>query len=241
VKLVTAVIGLVLLGTAVTAGHGQVVLGQIDTFEDGTTMGWIVGDLTHPAPPINVSTGGPGGAGDNYLQLTSLGGQGPGSKLSAFNLAQWAGNYVAAGVTFITMNVNNTGPDDLSLRLLFADPVAGPPSNIAITDSVFLPAGSGWMYAVFAVDPASLVTVLGDATTALTNATELRIFHNPNPTFPGPPTGIPPVNAVLGVDNILAADRTLVVPEPSSASALLFGLGIAGLLVRARVKINRRA
>jgi hypothetical protein len=240
-KLASGLIGLGLFAATLAPVRAQVVLGQLDTFEDGTTTGWRVGDPTHPAPPTNIPTGGPAGVGDNYLQLTALGGGGPASKLSAFNVAQWAGNYIAAGVTFITLNARNTGPDDLFLRLLFADPVAGPPSNVAITDSVFLPAGGGWTYAVFAVDPGSLITVLGDATTALTNATELRIFHNPAPTFPGPPNGIPPVTAVLGVDNILAANRALVVPEPSSVSALFLGLGFAGFLVRRRVQTLKRA
>ena len=52
----------------------QVTAGQVDTFEGGTTQGWVVGDPSHPAPPTNIATGGPAGAGDNYLQLTAVGG-----------------------------------------------------------------------------------------------------------------------------------------------------------------------
>ena len=35
----------------------QVVAGQIDDFEDGTTQGWVEG-TSSPNPPINISTGG---------------------------------------------------------------------------------------------------------------------------------------------------------------------------------------
>lgn len=86
-------------------------IGQIDTFEDGTTQGWTVGLLgaVHPAPPANVADGGPLGAGDNYLALTSLGGSGAGSKLVVLNPAQWAGDYLTLGLTTITMDLRNSG------------------------------------------------------------------------------------------------------------------------------------
>jgi hypothetical protein len=62
-----------------------------DNFEDGTTQGWFVpGD--HPVPPTNILTGGPSGVGDNYLQVTALGGDGPGSRLSVQNFSQWTGD-----------------------------------------------------------------------------------------------------------------------------------------------------
>jgi hypothetical protein len=51
------------------------------------------------------------------------------------------------------------------------------------------------------------------------NTDTLRIFHNPDPNFPGPGIGIPAVNAQLGVDNITAA-----VPEPATVSLLAGGL-----------------
>ena len=83
----------------------------IDDFEDGTTAGWHVGDpAQHPAPPVNVSTGGPAGAGDAYLQLQALGGSGAGSRLSVLNLSQWTGDFT--GVPAIEMDVNNFGPED---------------------------------------------------------------------------------------------------------------------------------
>jgi hypothetical protein len=217
------------------------MVGQIDTFEDGTTQGWTAGGVmgVPPFPPTNISTGGPAGSGDNYLLLRAIGIDGPGGRLSAFNLSQWAGDYLAAGITAIRMDVTNFGPEDASLRLLFADapgglanPGGGPPSNLAITDAVFVPAGGDWTPISFALDPASLTAILGDATTALSNATELRIFHNPSPTFAGPPIGPPPVALNVGVDNILATQGVQVIPEPSSA--VLTAVGLLALFIRRR-------
>ena len=131
-----------------------VTVGQIDTFEDGTTQNWLVGLLgaPHPAPPVNVPTGGPAGLDDNYLLLTAVGGQGPGNRLSVINVAQWSGDYISAGINAITMDMNNLGSTDLYLRLLFADPLGGPPTNLAFSkDAIFLAAGGGWTSMVFPI------------------------------------------------------------------------------------------
>jgi hypothetical protein len=203
-----------------TPVRAELMVGQVDTFEDGTTQGWTAGGLlgVPPNPPANIATGGPAGAGDSFLQITAVGGSGPGSRLSAFNLTQWAGDYTAAGITEIRMDVRNFGPADASLRLLLADPAGGPPSNIAITQAIFVPGGGDWTSVTFAIDAASLIPILGSAATALSSATELRIFHNPAPDFSGPPNGPPAVNVVLGVDNIRA------VPEPAAMLLMVVGL-----------------
>ena len=195
------------LGSAVA-----VSLGQSDTFEDGTVQSWSVGAAPHPAPPTNIATGGPGGLDDNYLRVTALGGGGAGSRLAFFNASQWSGNFLAAGITGISMQVNNFGPSDAHLRLRFAGG-----SNIAITNAIVVPAGSGWSLLTFTIDPASLVTLQGNATGALSSTTELRIFHNPAANYPNPPIGPPSISVVLGFDNIQA------VPEPSSLALLAVG------------------
>jgi hypothetical protein len=201
-----------------------VSVGQVDTFQDGTTQNWTINVLGFGSPPLsvmpaNVATGGPSGAGDRYLQLTALGGAGAGSKLTVNNLTQWTGNYLASGVTSLSMTVRNFGDSELSLRLLFEDPMAAPPQNVAVSSAaVLVPAGSGWMSVVFPISLADLTAELGTAEAALTNTTQLRLFHgnSVSPFFPGPP-----IVAILGVDNLQA------VPEPSAI--LLLGLGISGL------------
>jgi hypothetical protein len=84
-------------------------VGQIDTFQDGTTDGWFAGGLglglVPPIPPQVIANGGPKGAGDQYLQITGIGGDGAGSRIVAINLAQWAGNYLTPGLTGIAMDL----------------------------------------------------------------------------------------------------------------------------------------
>lgn len=132
-------IALACAGLTLPQGANALSLGQVDDFEDGTTQGWAVGP-PHPAPPANVASGGPAGAGDNYMQLTAIGGASAGSRLAAFNISQWSGDYLAAGITGFSIDLNNLGSTDLSLRLGISD--GG--SNAAISGAVTLLAGSGW-------------------------------------------------------------------------------------------------
>jgi hypothetical protein len=200
---------------------GAVAIGEIDTFQDGTTEGWFAGGGpvggVPPFPPQNVPDGGPGGVGDAYLQITAVGGDGPGSRLTANNATQWTGDYLAAGVTSIEMDLRNLGTSDLTVRLLFEDPMGGPPVNEAVTSfGALLPAGGDWTHVVFPVSAADLTPLSGDPATLLGQVTFVRIIHSPTPDRPVAVAG------VLGVDNITA------IPEPSSlaltASAILAGL-----------------
>ena len=82
--------------------------GQVDDFEDGTTQFWDNGGAGAP-PVVNVDTGGPGGVNDNFMQITSIGGGGPGRFLVGFNQTQWIGNYISAGVIAIEGNEKSPG------------------------------------------------------------------------------------------------------------------------------------
>jgi len=215
-----------LTGLILVAGlpAAAVVDGQIDTFESATTESWSVG-APHPAPPQNVATGGPDGAGDHFLLLTSLGGFGAGSRLASFNQAQWSGDYLTAGVGALLVDVNNLGNTDLLLRLMVTDGSGQFATHAAVsTDAVFVPSGSGWITVAFRIRPSDLTAQVGTAADALSDTAQLWIFHNDTASFP--PDA---VTVTLGIDNIEA------LPEPSAQAALGTGLALLAWLDRRRV------
>lgn len=183
-------------------------LGMTDTFELGADGGWTTGAASL-VPPVVVAGGGPAGAADGFLQLSSLGGAGASSKLTVIAGAQWTGDYVAAGVNRITLDLNNLGATDLSLRLWLSGPLG---ATAVSTSAVLLPAGSGWTHASFALDTSALS---GDAAAVLPGVQQLRLFHGTSATFPGEALA-----ATLGVDNVTA------VPEPAATWLLLPGLAV---------------
>jgi hypothetical protein len=127
------------------------------------------------------------------------------------------------------MDVSNFGGTDLFLRLLFLElGMAGPVNGAFSSNAVFVPAGSGWQTVAFDVSAAALTPLLGSVSGALSNASELRIFHNPAPAFI--PAGNPAIAANLGVDNITAA----AIPEPGTWT--LMAAGLVGLFVRSRCR-----
>src|SRR5258706_2983860 len=80
-----------------------VTLGQIDDFQDGSAQNWQTG----VGPVANVANGGPAGIGDHYMQTVSTGRFGSDSRLTVFNTSQWQGDYIDAGITTLTMDLNN--------------------------------------------------------------------------------------------------------------------------------------
>ena len=195
-----------------------VSLGATDTFQNGTTNGWSTGGAS-PNPPANIPAGGPAGGADKYLLLTATGGSGPGAKLVAISGAQWAGDYMSAGVSAIRMDVKNFGSADLSLRLYFEGPLSAAYSS----DAVLVHAGGNWSPVTF--------SILGNALTGgpvLSGVTQFRLFHS---VLPGAPSTGAVIAAQLGVDNVTA------VPEPAEWLAMLAGMAVvltAGTAARRR-------
>ena len=150
-----------------------VTFGQLDDFQNGSTMGWAEG-VPSPNPPTHAASGGPRGTGDGYLENVSSGGFSAGGKMVMFNNDQWAGDYAAAGVTRIDASLANFGPEPLFMRvaLLTGSSVYGS------TAAVELPADGLWRRVTFDLTSAGLTKVEGSETLAqaLTHVSSLRLL-----------------------------------------------------------------
>ena len=207
--------GAVVLVTFTTAL--AITLGQMDDFEDATVQGWTNGGPT----PMNVATGGPLGAGDNYLENSSVGGGGTASRMAFFNFTTWTGDYLSAGVGSISMQVNNfTSASPLNLRIYVQDCGTTPcgtgvgrfDCGFISTTPVMLASGSGWTPVTFSLAEADLTEVNDfggtcDYNSVLSNVDRLWILHNDTDS---PSYSSLPIVATLGVDNI-SADAPLPV------------------------------
>jgi hypothetical protein len=188
----------------------------VDNFLDGTLQGWAGNAL-----PTNISTGGPAGAGDRYLQISASSGP-----LGTFNKLQWAGNYVAAAIDHIDMNLKNSGPNAVNIRIMLMTAgcnLGGTACTAwASTTATAIPANSGWIIASFSVKEANLTRVLGSSSysTSFQNIERLLIRHDGG--TPSPPTSPSIVSATLGIDN--------VVPEPGLVPGLVAGAVMLGAI-----------
>lgn len=183
-------------------------IGLTDDFQDNTTQNWAVGQ-PHPAPPFTVADAGPDGSGDFALQVDSLGGGGPGSRLAVFNRTQWSGDWTTAGVTAVQADIKVVGANDLDMRVGFQ----GAGGRIVSADSVSLAGDGTWQTLVFSVLEADLVTSGGTSVAdTLAAVSEFRFLHNPNADFRG---------AVIA-ESILI-DNVIALPEPSALVLLAIG------------------
>ena len=204
---------------ACAAARATIAFGQVDDFQDGTLMNWGGGDSLQ-----NIANGGPGGAGDRFLQAQSFGGIGGGSHLAILNNNQWTGDYRAAGVDRVTLFMRNLGNTDLSMRVVLFD-FDGGETQWTSTNANLLPAGSGWTPMSFSLRQSDLTQVEGAASysDAITHVQRF-MFRN---QAGAPSNGGDAIVATAGFDNITA------VPEPASLLALAAG---AGALLRRRRK-----
>lgn len=211
---------------------GAFPLGNLDDFEDGTTENWVVGllGMVHPAPPINIANGGPDGDGDNYLRLTSVAGAAAGSRLVIINEDQWAGDYSIPDDSPIDRYViqgwvNNFINNDLFLRVLLENPMGAPPTDIAISGAVMVPAGSGWVPFEIPLGTDDLTVLAGSLDALLSNVTAIRLLHSQGGAFPGEP-----IVLEIGFDDLLATGIVIDFPESGTFVLMLIGLAALGAL-----------
>ncbi|MDN3493648.1 T9SS type A sorting domain-containing protein [Winogradskyella bathintestinalis] len=183
----------------------QINLNQIDDFEGFTTENWTKGNSSS-LPNENILTDGPSGTDDNYLRVQSNGGSGSDSNLTTFNNSQWQGDYVDAGVTYISMDVRNSGSNVIILRLAFKNDNWTNDPKWSSTNGIAVVPGEGWQTIVFPIDENSL-TRLGHNNSYngdFGDISEVRIIHNDAPSWGGDS-----IEAILDIDNIQARDNDM--------------------------------
>ncbi len=215
-------LGAAVAAAAMTTSAGAIVLGQVDDFQDGTAQNWVAGNAI-PNAPANSPDAGPAGVGDHALDISTNGnGGGAGSRLVGLNRTQWLGDYNAAGVDEISIDLSSPNNVPLDIRLA----LRGSGGDF-VTPAVVVPAGTGvWNNFSFSLAAVDLIAVGGTSASAtLGNVTELRLLHNASASIRGTTVGAAaPFAASLLADNITA------VPEPVALGLL----GLGGLLIARR-------
>lgn len=213
-------------------GNAQVILGQVDNFQNGTLQNWTNGFIA--TDPSNIPDGGPNGAGDRFLQVSS-GTFGGGARSIVFNNVQWTGNYLGAGVTRVEMDLKNFGASVLNMRYALRES-NGPSFTPGYVTSVAfnLAADGQWHHAIFLLDNASLTPINSPAplSTFLTAVGEARLLHSSVPSLQGDAA-----NTQWGVDNITAT--TVAVPEPTTWLMIIAGF-FGGLVWLVRLRYQRQ-
>lgn len=177
--------------------------GFIEDFSSGLG-GW------EGTPPTVQDSGGPAGDGDAFLLIESRGGNGPGSRLASFNNAdQWVGDFAAAGIQSVDMDIINfeTSPSTVSMRLaLFGPNSTG--NRWTSIDPIMVANDGLWQRISFPIGSEVITRAAGasDYDSMLQNVVRVMVRHDP-----GTPSGTgAPVTGAIGIDNI-----TLVGGTPS--------------------------
>jgi hypothetical protein len=225
-RVITPLIAAIVSALALLAAgqaRAAITFHQLDDFQSGL-QGWGEGSASIN-PPTWIFSGGPNGANDAFIQNSSSGGGGAGSKQVTFNTAQWAGNYNAAGVTRITMDLKNAGATPLAMRVTLRDF-----TTVYSSLTAFPVLNDGqWHRAVFDLDAAHLgkapATGADSLSTVLSNVTEMRLVSAAaGPSFFGDA-----IQSSVDVDNIFATS----IPEPATAT-LAAGIALLALARRSR-------
>jgi len=194
-----------------------VTLLQWDSFNAGRGD-WRRGSINTEAPIL---------PGDPYLMLTSDG-AGPGGKLITFNDGRWRGNYLAAGVSALSLDAANFSGQSLKLRIAFGDtgaPFGESGTWWVATVAVVLPPQSGWQAILWSLDESSFTRVQGTAafSEVMQDVAALRILHGDTIS----PMGTN-ITGGMGIDNVRA------IPEPTMPGSLAT-IVVPWLLLRRRL------
>ena len=169
----------------------------------------------------SIAPGGPAGTSDKMLTVY-VGGSGLPALLQALNKSQWSGNYLAAGVTGIEMDlkVDAPIPSTMPIRIAIRESTSTLSGYASTTPFNLLNDGQ-WHHASFSLLPGDLTPFDSPQTLAtdLANVVEFGIIYASAPSTHGDDFG-----ALTGFD----IDNIHAIPEPASISILLSGIiGIA--------------
>ncbi|QXP78076.1 MULTISPECIES: T9SS type A sorting domain-containing protein [Winogradskyella] len=198
----------------------QVILDQVDDFEDYTMSNWT---KTNSIPNENIYNGGPSGEEDNFLRITSSG-SGEDLELMTKNNAQWKGDYyqgnLSGRIKYISMDVRNSGSTVIFLRLAFQTDY-GLTYRCSTTNAIAVLPNEGWKRISFSIlednitalsDPFNYAVTFGSGSQGVE---EMRILHNDVPAWESDP-----IDAILDIDNIMADSETLSTKDIAISSQL---------------------
>lgn len=166
-----------------TAQSQEIALGLLDNFNNNTTQGWRHGAVS-PNPPTVIPVGGPDGS--QYLENLSTGVSGPGGRHLIQNTElRWTGDYIAAGVNKVRVNMINFGGDPLPMRVAFQ---RADLDCWASTNAHVVPPDAVWRNYEFLVDESTMTNVSGGLfpfEEALRNVEGIRIVASAEPSCNG--------------------------------------------------------
>jgi hypothetical protein len=171
-----------------------IVVNHVDDFSDGTTQDWGVG---HPDVfPVNQPESGPGGAGDSALWMATVGAGGSSPHLLVINTSSdWTGNWTAAGIARIQMDVLGPSSNSFGLQMRLGvvgpnPPVSGGSGNTWVTPAMAVPSDNQWHRLTFDVLASDFISFAGtNIDSALSSVAHFRILHNPDVSFSGADPG----------------------------------------------------
>jgi hypothetical protein len=190
----------------------QVVLGQVDTFEDYTMQNWT---KNNSIPNSNIYDGGPLGVGDNFLRVQSSG-TGTNLNLMTKNNSQWTGNYyqnnLSNRIKYISMDVRNSGTNIIFLRLSFKTIYGSFTYLCSTTNAIAVLPNEGWKKISFSILESNIIALSTpwdyQVTFGSNGVDEMRILHSSVPSWEAEPNA-----AILDIDNIMAENQTLSIAD----------------------------
>jgi hypothetical protein len=172
---------------------------HVDNFEsEATTLGWTGG-----ASPTHIASGGPAGAGDAFLQITTTA---FGHLATYTDAAEWTGDYAAIGAARITVDLMSPPTSaPLPVRVVLFGP-SDTSNRWTSTDAQIVPNDGVWRTYTYGLASSDLTSVSGFATYSQMMANVVRMmlrFDPDGPDASGPTVPIP--GGTLNIDNITLA------------------------------------